>query len=625
MSLPSAKESKLGVSESMFHAQVIIDAFSKALQEKQCMSRIPIAVYTEAELYEERLKYTLTYFNIDEEDDPILEPELSYSYVVPGEDPDLSTVQEPEERDAVIGRNEYRREWVEECFNCDYGELPELDLDAIFADILRRINDFIDQIRHMFDFNMPNFCQFAYLLSWICIPDLVAILALLLAAILKLIGSIFLGVFSLAAFIMGIIQMIIGALLRFALAMIAYALAPIACLLDTLANIANALPTDEVLERRLTTEEYSLLTAGEARPDGSRDIPSEIARQRANVEIDRVSKIAKVRDTLGSVSKVIQKASDSIDDSIEDMFGLIKFLECEPQRSGVSIFERINEVLELIQIVNIIMALIDKKASSSVLDGLCREEDSYEQEPLFQGNNPEESEVIIPEGEFNPFKAPTELTPEEIVEVIQDALGHSATVVTDDNGLDIGMLIGREQEYEPRLNLYSCDIPDIIREYHIDAVIDRATSISEDHLFGIGPGLPSTTNIDRVTVRDTNDALDTGDYQYIPFDVPAADSTLNQVIRDLISERRRNGIPSTRSRDGTITGTESSEITPDSNIEESNTGFKEPDTEVSINDYSLGIMVENSIPSSTFNKTVELKCGSIADIQEQFSTLKDNT
>ena len=98
--LPTAQEPNLGLSDSMYHAQIIVDAFSKALQEKQCMSRIPIAVYTESELYEERLIDTLKYFGEDENTNPLLIPNQTFTYSVPG-DPDLSEIQDPNQRTAT--------------------------------------------------------------------------------------------------------------------------------------------------------------------------------------------------------------------------------------------------------------------------------------------------------------------------------------------------------------------------------------------------------------------------------------------------------------------------------------------------------------------------------------------
>ncbi|RLA66536.1 MAG: hypothetical protein DRQ78_04095 [Epsilonproteobacteria bacterium] len=600
-----AKEPKLGLSEAMYNAQIIVDAFSKALQEKQCMSRIPIAVYTESEMFEERLISTIGW--IGEDDNPDFLPTQTYTYSVPGDDPDLSDKQNPKPRTVTSEAQDFQRSWADECFDCG-AEFPELDLDSLFDSILKRIKEFIEQIKNMFNFDLPNYCQFSYMLSYVCIPDLIAILALILAAILKLIGSIFLGTFSLLSFILGIIQTLIGALLRFALAMIRYAMKPISCLLDTLAEIANNIPTKETLQNRLSEEEYELLY-GEGSVDGSQDLPEAINSMRraaSGVSADAGASIKSIFESIGST---VEKAAGAVDDSIEDMFGLVSYLECEPKRSGVSIFEKINEIIELVQIANIIMAIIDKKAANNARDKLCKDTDDGRGKFLSTGDDI-----------FNPNKLVEDnlkngLTPEEIAEVIEEAIGVNTTIVTDeDSSTDIGVLIKKEVEYQTRLNLYSCDIPDIITEYHVEPIVDRATAIPDDVLFGKGPGLPRTTNIERVTVSDAEEIASEGGFQFLPFDIAVdANLSVNDIIRDLISTRVKNNI--TNINDGSDA----------SSIDKADSGLKEPDTIPSPDDYSLGILVQDAIPASTFNKTVELKCGSIANIEEQFSIFKDNT
>jgi len=588
----------------MFHAQVIVDAFSKALQEKQCMSRIPIAIYTETELFEERLKDTLSYFETTPIGDPLLQPSATYTYTVPG-DTDKSTIQKPEERTSLSDPQDFSRDWNNECFNCT-AEFPDFDLDSLFGSLLRRIKDFIEQIKNMFNFDLPNFCQFAHMLSYVCIPDLVAILALILAAILKLIGSIFLGTFSLMAFILGLIQTIIGALLRFVLSMIRYALKPITCLLDALADIANKIPSKEVLQKRLSEEEYELLY-NEASDDEAEDLPSTISTIGRVVNGTAGDAGSSIKGMLQSVTGAVAKASDSVQDSIDDMFSLVGYLECEPKRSGVSIFEKINEIIELVQIANMIMALIDRKAANDAYDKLCK---SIERDDNLNSTG----SVLYP----NNIEDIGGLTPSEIAEIIQDAIGVDTTIVTDeDTGIDIGVLIKKEVEYKTRLDFFSCDIPDIIKEYNLEPIIDRATAIAEKDLFGRGPGEPRTTNIERVNVNEVKDIDDTENLQFLPFEAQIdADTNVSDIIRELISTRiQENGFGRIIPEEDDIMGSQ----------EDFNSGIKEPDTIPSSDDYSLGIPVSNSIPASTFNKPVELKCGSIANIEEQFSIFEDNT
>ncbi|RLA65996.1 MAG: hypothetical protein DRQ78_04815 [Epsilonproteobacteria bacterium] len=605
----TASEPRVGISESMYHAQVIVKAFSEALQKTQCMSRIPIAIYTETILFEDRIIHTLDYFDINHNTDPDI-PEFTstFTYTNPITEKDKSTKQEPEARNSSDEIKEYKRSWAEECFDCGWDDFPDFDLDRLFDSILRRIEGFIAQIKRLFDLRIPNYCPLTSLLSYTCIPDLVAILALLLAAILKLIGPLVISLFSLTAFILGIIEMIISALLQFALSMIRYALTPIYCLLDTLADIANRIPTDEVLQKRLSDNEYELLYG--SRKDGeARDIPSAISGVRSIVESMDATAGAVVKDTLESVGDVVSAAAESVDDTIEDLMALLGFLECEPERSGFSIMDKIEAIIELMQVINIIMALIDRKSQNDAFDKLCKPEDKDEysipsgtKSPGSNGDNGKDDD--------KDKDRPKPLTPEEIAEVIQEALGVDTTIVENEDGLQIGIIIKRDVEYQTRLDFYTCDIPEIIKEYTMESIIDRATAIPDDVLFGRGPGRPSSLNIETIKVSEITDVIDesTG-IQFLPFDpLVRQDTSLDDIIKDVISTKVRNSPPRRESRQ---------EV-------ENNEGLKTADTVPGINDYSLGIEVTNSIPPSTFGKTIELKCGSIENIQEQFMALEDN-
>jgi len=597
--VPETEEPRLGLNEAMYHAQVVVDSFAKGLQERQCMSRIPIAIYTEAEMYEDRLIDTLSYLGEDETSDPFLTPTQRYTYTAPNStNLDASEVQDSTPRNSSLEPQSQYRRWSDDCYDCD-SEVPELDLDQIFGSILYRIDEFISQVRNLLNLYLPNFCQFSYLLSYSCIPDLVAILAIILAAILKLISSIFLGTFSILSFILGIVQMIIGQLLRYVLAMVRYALKPITCLLDTLAEIANNIPTQESLERRLSEDEYELLY-GEKSSGEARDLPSAVSDMKRVMNGVSSDIEDSIKEVFTSISSTVEGAAESVDDSIEDLFGLVSYLECEPGRSGVSVFGKIKEIVNLVQVSNIIMAIIDKKASGIARDELCREKDEE-----YSFNNTEIDPDISSTSET--VDSPEELgfTPLEIAEVIQTAIGvDTSLVVEEGTDLAVGLLIKKEQEYQTTLNMFSCNLPDVIKDYNLNPIIDRAKIIADEDLFGKPDGEPRTLNVEKVTVSTAEEFFNNDDFQFLPLDISTDENSgtsINGIIRDLIGKKT---------------------LAVKEKIKEKETsGIKEADLIPSKEDYSLGILVDGSIPASVFENKTILKCGSISNIKEQFLSL----
>lgn len=624
--IPETSEPKVGLGESIYHAQVIVEAFSKGLEEKQCMSRIPVAAYSEAELLEERLRETLAGFDIDEKYSDVLEPITVFTYTVPGETEvtDVPEKTEEEKNEAA----EAKRDWLDECYNCN-AEEPSLDLDSIFGSLLKRIEDFIDNIKAMFNPDYGNYCQFIHLLSFMCIPDLIAILALLLALILKLLAGILLTAFSLMAFIMGLISTVIAALLKFVLAMIMYALTPISCLLDTLSQIYQAIPTQDNLANQLSEDQYELLY-GEKPSDEDKAGPNDKIKS----SLDQVKTIQSgdsLKKTFKSIESSIEKASQSVNDTIDDMFGLVAYLDCEPKRSGTDIFSYVGEVVKLYQLINLITAVIDKKASGSDKE-LCKNtvgKSSKEEDKT--------SDTASETDDDNDTVQDLGLTNEEIAEIIQEALGVDTSIVTDENGEDIGVILKNNVEYQTRLNFYSCDINDIIKEYEIGAIIDRATAIPETNLFGDGQGVPSTLNVSKVSIRDIGTYADGGEYTFFKFDeVIGEEESVSDVVNDIISFKARasqnskriipEGVPVGNTVTDIVSNLElisasgSSIVSLDNQI----SGIKKPDTNVVQSDYSLGIEVNSAIPSSVFTNSTQLKCGSIDDIEKQFALFEDN-
>ena len=469
MGYPKASDPKMGLSESLYYAQVIVKAYSDAMDESNCMSKLTTVAYIEAEQFEFRIKETLRPLVVRPDQHPELEPEMEYTYVVP-DGVDNRHVPDPVAVSNESVSPDQKRDWMEECFSCDI-EIPEFNFDGLFGSLLEDAEAFLDDIKGLLSLNIPNMCQVAHLMSFTCIPNLIAILASILSAIIKLLNSLEIGDVSLNGFIMAVIQGIISSLLEYVLAMIAAVLSPVTCLVDSISEILDKVPSKGNAEEGLTDEQYSTLTAGTEKDNTSNSLKEAVA----NVGDQAEGYAGKATDGLLEGFTVVQDAlkfsDDAIQGTIDDIFGLIGFQDCEPNRSGTSIGEKISAAVELVQVANLVMAMIDKKAASAATERLCNEKEK----PLLSEDS--ELKKSIEEDDSAGF------TNNEIAEVIADALGaDQATIEVDEKGKGVALILKDVTKYRPKLSLYGCQVTGLTKRYTAPAIIEHADAIAEEYL-----------------------------------------------------------------------------------------------------------------------------------------------
>ena len=273
-------------------------------------------------------------------------------------------------------------------------------------------------------------CQVAHMMSFICIPNLIAILASILSAIIKLLSSLSINDLSLNGFITSLLMKIVGSLLEYALSMVAAVMSPVACLLDSVATVVNKIPTKHNVQNQLSEEQYKTLTAGQEKGKSSNDLGE---------AVEEVSKAAQgysnaateaLTEGFGLITDSLKLSNDAIQGTIDDLFGLIGYMDCEPNRSGNTIGEKISAALELVQVANLVMAIIDKKSISETIEDLCKEK-----EEALLGPESELKEEIKKEDA-------TGFTNSELAEIIANALGvDNAEIAVDETGKGIALII----------------------------------------------------------------------------------------------------------------------------------------------------------------------------------------
>lgn len=657
MEYPTGRDPRVGLSESLYHAQIIIETFSRAMEDSQCMSRLPISVYTEAEHHQFRIQETLRRIVSDPDNDPDLEPLVAYEYVIPN---DVDSTQVPREARVANDRvpRSSVRDWQQQCIDCGI-EIPEFDFDRLLGDMLRNARRFIENILALFGFDLPNLCQVAYMMSFICIPDLIAILAMILAAIIRLLASVVIGSFALAGFILGVIMGIIAALLEYIIAIIAAVLGPVTCLIDSISEVIVKIPTHAKLGEDLSEEEFALLHIDKADPSTD------------SSPIDDISTATKsyglqtnlfVKQSFEDVREALRNADDYVQATIDDLFGMVAYLDCEPDRSGQGIAEKVGSVLQMMQIANLVMAIIDKKSLQFSLDKLCN--------PVEQRDPGQRNATSAADLQQQDITGFTNL---EIAEVIEESLAVSATIVEDEEGKEVALLIKNNEDAQPRIGLYNCSLDPIIKDYTLPAIVERADTIVEENLIPdvdypgffrpkdhtvedgeriarTGNGVPSVTRINRISVRDLPiDNIDDTQTQLMQLDQQVdLEDTVGSIVRDIISTKVHAAQEARfradlEAKEATLNEDISKEV-----IQESSTkaiardkalklrGIKDPDTIPVDDDYSISPSVDNGlvqtntglltggiIPATSLKVSTQLQCGSIKNIEEQFSLLTE--
>lgn len=657
MDYPKGNDPRAGLNESLYHAQVIVDTFSRAMEDSQCMSRLPISIYTEAEQYEFRIQETLRRIVPDPENDPDLEPYVEYEYIIPNEQDDTGRAREARVANDRVPRSSVR-DWQQQCIDCGI-DIPEFDFDKLLGDMLKRATKFINDILALFDFKLPNLCQVAYMMSFICIPDLIAILAMILAAIIKLLASLVIGGLALAGFILGVLMGIIGALLEYVIAIIAAVLKPVSCLIDSISEVINKIPTQSNLGEELSEEEYTLLFQEEPEEDSG---PSAIDDIAAATKSYRLETNSFVKDSFKDVRGALVTADGFVQATIDDLFGMVAYLDCEPDRSGSGIAEKVGAVLQMTQVANLVMAIIDKKSLQFSLDKLCN---PVERNDPSKGDTPLSADLRQ--------QNTAGFTNQDIAEVIEQALGVTSTIVEDETGEEVALLLKKNEDHQPRIGLYQCSLDPVIKDYTLAAIVQRSDTIVEQNLMPdvdypgffrpdintnndreriarTGNGVPSVTRINRISIKDLPiDSLDSTEVQLMQIDQQVdLEDTVGSIVRDIISTKvhaaQEARLRSEMEREEAILNKD----IPQDTLDQASTqaiarnkamklrGLKDPDTIPTEVDYSIspsadndlaqanaGLLTGGIIPATSLKVSTQLQCGSIENIEEQFSLLTE--
>ena len=622
---PSVNPQNIGPAVSVKDAQQIIDAFSKALQQDNCLVQIPIAIYAQADQYQDRLSEIIA---IESDITPVREQtpvETTKEYDL--KPPPLTSGSENGNLSDFL-----RDKLNNECLSCNIGDLPELDLEALWNDILSDVQAFVDSIEALFEDLLPNFCHLSFFLSYLCVPDLIRLIAILAAYLIKLMASLFLGTFSLTSFIMGIISAILDAVLKYIKAMVDFAMTPISCILESITNILESIPTPDNLRENLSKEQQHAVGVDPEGEEGSIE-QYEQATKKMNKELGKEYKnfSKEINNSFEKAETLIEEAYvGAFIETLADLIGMANYVSCEEKRSGTTIFEKVKSIIGIVQLMNLIFSVIEAKSRKIAVNELCKDiEDSKE---LMAKNS-------------EPLNA------NEIAKVIESAFGGVAEVAETEDG-NLAILFTPEDDLfsGENVNVFQCDLNSLISRLSMDIVAEEAVAFAEEVL--VGDGLdPVSISPRQVQPEDIGDAtlylfemtpLEEANEifdiirEVVDFNTPDRDINLEFAGPNFTETNGGIGISLNAMPEGTSgvrnpnnasnaigprDNTIRSNFNKNTNTRDTSYNTEENDNGDLTEDVRLGVK-SSGFPYNLSNKSVKLSCSSIQDLSDTLSSLR---
>ena len=447
------------IAYAVSYAQLIIEHFSKALEENGCLIQVPAALYVEIDDQYNRL--------VD-----YIESAVNSGSVNLGGGADNSvsyTYQEGDFKQTEIAQavREAIRRASNDCFNCSIPK-PKFDFSGIFDNLMAEIQNTLEQFKGIFKYNKASVCQYAFFLSYLCIPDLLKLISLILAAITKLLSNITLPRITIALFINAILSAIIEVLVRNVSILARFALTPVLCILDAIDSIIAQLPTPENIRAQ---NEQDLIRLGVNEKFMQGEYDTGLADKSKKIREAYTSRVRKyeqetsmntqkyVKEIFGPLEETINKSVDSLNNSIAELTGLLNHFSCEPSRSGLTISQYLSNLSEFMALVNLLRYIIKFKGKKAAFEQLC--------------NTPTDSSNYGNNNYTDIYDTPMSI--DNIGSVIADVLGSDIDIITNDDGNPIAIGIknpNSDIDTSSNLSFWSCNLKDFAESVIVPNLIN---------------------------------------------------------------------------------------------------------------------------------------------------------
>lgn len=483
MSAPFKKEASMGVNEKFMHAQMVIKYYSDGLTDAGCLARAPMQLYVEVDHSIEHindLQTAVTGVNHNQFSPEKIKPseeESVYNHI--DNNNSNTEAKDRSEVEKIVMSRMY-----DNCINCPV-EAP--DLSAELAQLSGALDDALNLVADIslwFDLFDPfknintDMCSLVYLFLYQCIPDLIKILAAILARIAILMAPLNLGSFTLMFFINGIIGAILKALLSAVLKITDAVFEPLQCVIDSLLAISSKLPTEQNIRENLTYQFRNSEAASSVLDSVASAAPAvntdELLEQyRDHLSNQRQEITGDVKDVFKDIGEVFQETLDSLMAEVKALFATFLHVDCENERTGNNITEKLQAVSELIMMANIIRSIISNKGKAEAIKELCSGSDSF---PVFKSDG-----------------TVTEVSEEFFVKVIEDAFSATAEIVESDAG-DLAVLLTKKKKDVLGMpsEIFECTLGDFMQNADIVSVVKESVEFANETILNASGADPMT-------------------------------------------------------------------------------------------------------------------------------------
>ena len=487
--------------QTIYHAQKIIDYFATNLKTSGCLSHIPITLVAEA--------------------DHIIDKIEGIQNAIDNNASAANSSMTKYQNDPIAAA--IRRASGNNCLDCR-PTLPKIRFEGMKGQAYFEAVDFLNKIKSIgaasFSASLPSL---AFILSSFCIPDLIKLLSLLLASVIRLGFSLDVSKFSFMKLLTAILSKLLSHLLSFAHTSVQFSLSPIMCVLDALSQLNSSLtPVKEsnfnlsINQAGININDKDALSKAKAIEERDNEFKKIDERSNTNIflgtsirskslDFENFRIVSAARDTIKAITpneREVEQLKDYIDGIVEsinlslidmestilEIFNIGQAIQCESERSTKKASDSIESIMQWIQLINLIRSVIKKK-TRIIANGVV--------------NNVDYENIT--------------LTNQDVADIIGDTLDKVATVVETDPD-NIGILLSDNNQITSSspLSIYSCNINEFIESTHMDNIIEDAKVFAENNTVGKGND-PKYVASDYIRVGNDN---------FLPFDLQNKDILL---------------------------------------------------------------------------------------------------
>ena len=541
----------------MTYCQTILEAFTKALDKNECNVRVLISAHNEIKDQQDELK---DLYEITQKDSKLPVDTSKKIYIRPKNPNEIirTLIDNPDKPIDNIALDALKNGLNDDCIDCKF-KFPKINFTSnlrfSFEKLKLSLKAYMDAFSELTN---PNLCHSAAVFNYSCMQELLEMLVLLITLYTALLKLSSLSGISLNGFIKGVVSGLLGAIIGSVKIQVDLSNTGISCLLNALHTLADRFPSgsnmvgyvpDEWLEEQEKKEAEDIEQEKENRSYNpfSADAVANALKALQDETIDTFTKaqhqnIIKrftnelqktteeyeklIDNSLKFFDNVASKAQENLNKKIASMFGLMDHFQCEAARTGTGIMELLPFIQQVIQVINLVSALIAQVANRQVMK-MCKPKSGVV----------EYSDELKEELEKAPMDW-IELVPADL---ISEFMGQEVIPFTEggSNNNDIIPIIldKPKQTILPKLSLDNCNLQDFIDAHKPDnilkAVIEDIRKKNE-----VNP----TTPREYVTgVNITPDRFNRDSFIYDKLPYQDVDTTTEQITRTPFEEVTNNG------------------------------------------------------------------------------------